>query len=447
MEKRDKLEAIRTLEFAFAERPFHHKYALDAGGLSFGYDPGRPLIRDFSMSIGARDRVFVIGRNGRGKTTLLRLIAGVLAPRVGDRRSAQSVAVGLLRADQHLDPVESNTVLEEIASAEPEGTPSGPGSSPAAMMFEGDDALKKIKRPVGRGEEPRPSGQAHRHAGQPAPARRADEPPRHRVERRPARSHRRIRRGGRHGHAQRDVPPRPGRAAGRLPARRDRRLRRRLPAVPGQGRLAGRVSRAPSPPGRRLRLEAAGERPERKPKELRRLRSEIVAGRSRVLRPLEKRMTAIEKDVETHDASLRRLNGELVKASRAAGRQGRRDLQVDASDEEDDRRTARGAGKAHADHEAKKAGFDARMRELDEAKRASEKGFDASPVYLVIIPSWCKQKVSRNLMTKRRLALLILLALIVVLFPACRRSGERATDRGRIDAASSLSPTGGPRPS
>ena len=61
--------------------------------------------------------------------------------------------------------------------------------------------------------------------------------------------------------------------------------------------MQGSLAAGPPP-----RLEAAGERPKGTPKELRRLRSEIVAGRSRVLRPLETRMTAIEKDVETHDA-------------------------------------------------------------------------------------------------------------------------------------------------
>ena len=45
MEKRDKLEAIKDLEFAFAEKPGFHKYALDVRDLSFAYTPDRPLIR------------------------------------------------------------------------------------------------------------------------------------------------------------------------------------------------------------------------------------------------------------------------------------------------------------------------------------------------------------------------------------------------------------------
>jgi ATP-binding cassette subfamily F protein 3 len=80
MEKREKLDKIAALDFSFSYKPFHGKYMLSASDLSFSYDPARPLIRDFTISIGAGDRVCVVGRNGRGKTTLLKLFAGVLRP-------------------------------------------------------------------------------------------------------------------------------------------------------------------------------------------------------------------------------------------------------------------------------------------------------------------------------------------------------------------------------
>ena len=43
MEKKDKLVAIKDLEFAFTEKPFHHKYAMTLDGVTFGYEPGKPL--------------------------------------------------------------------------------------------------------------------------------------------------------------------------------------------------------------------------------------------------------------------------------------------------------------------------------------------------------------------------------------------------------------------
>ncbi len=144
MEKREKLEAVKDLEFSFAEKPSYHKYAMDVRDVSFAYTPDRPLIRRFSISIGARDRVFVIGRNGRGKTTLLKLLAGDLAPRSGEITSPQSVAPGYFEQTHISTLAGTNTVLEEIMSADPAGDPKRARAIAGGMMFEGDDALKRI---------------------------------------------------------------------------------------------------------------------------------------------------------------------------------------------------------------------------------------------------------------------------------------------------------------
>ncbi len=94
MGKREKLEKIKNMEFAFQEKPFHHKYALSLEGVSFAYRPEKPIIEKLSFQIGARDRVMVVGRNGRGKTTLLKVMAGLLKPQAGQVTYARSVEVG-----------------------------------------------------------------------------------------------------------------------------------------------------------------------------------------------------------------------------------------------------------------------------------------------------------------------------------------------------------------
>jgi ATP-binding cassette subfamily F protein 3 len=50
-------------------------------------------------------------------------------------------------------------------------------------------------------------------------------------------------------------------------------------------------------------------------KELRRLRSEIITEKSKVLKPMEDAIAAAEKDIEKHEALLDRLNREIVDAS------------------------------------------------------------------------------------------------------------------------------------
>lgn len=50
MEKRDKLEKIKSLDFSFVEKPFHGKYVMNVSDLYFSYKPDKPLIKNFNLS-------------------------------------------------------------------------------------------------------------------------------------------------------------------------------------------------------------------------------------------------------------------------------------------------------------------------------------------------------------------------------------------------------------
>ncbi|RFT15780.1 MAG: ABC transporter, ATP-binding protein [Candidatus Saccharicenans subterraneus] len=145
MEKREKLEKIKNMEFAFLEKKFHHKYALSLENVSFAYTPDKPLIRNFSIHIGARDRVMVIGPNGRGKTTLLKLMAGLLRPQSGEITFPKSVSAGYYEQSFAEDMNSTNTVLEEIGSANPQLEPARVRHIAGTLLFEGDEALKPIR--------------------------------------------------------------------------------------------------------------------------------------------------------------------------------------------------------------------------------------------------------------------------------------------------------------
>ena len=68
-------------------------------GVSFGYGGARPLWRDLSFNLRAGDIVALIGANGTGKSTLLRLINGLLKPKAG-RIALQGADTRSLRVDQ-----------------------------------------------------------------------------------------------------------------------------------------------------------------------------------------------------------------------------------------------------------------------------------------------------------------------------------------------------------
>jgi cobalt/nickel transport system ATP-binding protein len=57
---------------------------LEARGLHFGYERGRPVLTGADLALHAGRRTAVLGPNGGGKTTLFRLLAGALAPDGGD---------------------------------------------------------------------------------------------------------------------------------------------------------------------------------------------------------------------------------------------------------------------------------------------------------------------------------------------------------------------------
>ena len=68
---------------------------VDAVGVSMSR-PGRPLFTDLSLTLATGDRLGVVGINGTGKSTLLRVLAGEVAPEGGTVRRGRDVRVGVL---------------------------------------------------------------------------------------------------------------------------------------------------------------------------------------------------------------------------------------------------------------------------------------------------------------------------------------------------------------
>jgi ATP-binding cassette subfamily F protein uup len=66
--------------------------------------PDRPLFEDLSLTLQTGDRLGVVGRNGTGKSTLLRVLAGEAEPEAGAVRRGRGVRIGFLGQDPQLPP-------------------------------------------------------------------------------------------------------------------------------------------------------------------------------------------------------------------------------------------------------------------------------------------------------------------------------------------------------
>ncbi len=105
--------------------------------------PNKPLFDGVSFLVKKRDRLFIAGPNGCGKSTLIKIIADKLAADAGDFEYGYNVSVGYYdQENQNLDP--DNTVLDELWNCYEGLTQTEIRSALALFLFKGDDIEKKV---------------------------------------------------------------------------------------------------------------------------------------------------------------------------------------------------------------------------------------------------------------------------------------------------------------
>lgn len=145
MDQREKLLRIKTLDFSFRAAPFPGRWLMDAANISFSYDQDAPaLINGLNIAVGKNDRIAIIGKNGKGKTTLLNILSGELQAQTGMVKHNQNLTFAYFGQTNinRLNP--EKTIEQELMETQPGCSRGAARKICGIMMFDGDKALKKI---------------------------------------------------------------------------------------------------------------------------------------------------------------------------------------------------------------------------------------------------------------------------------------------------------------
>lgn len=146
LERMEKIELApkppKDIRLSFAEEEVSANDVLEVRGLSFSYGSGE-LIKNLSFLVKRRERVLVLGRNGTGKSTLMKLINSRLSPKAGEVRLGYNIKVGYYdQENRNLSP--NKTVFEEMHDEYPDKKDLEIRSTLALFLFDKDDINKTV---------------------------------------------------------------------------------------------------------------------------------------------------------------------------------------------------------------------------------------------------------------------------------------------------------------
>ena len=132
----------RTIRMSFATEEESAGDVIDVRDLSFSYGE-TPIISNLSFLVRRYERVMILGKNGCGKSTLMKLINSRLTPKEGKIILGYNIKIGYYDQENR-GLTESKTVFEELRDEYPDKTDLELRSTLALFLFDADD----ISRPV-----------------------------------------------------------------------------------------------------------------------------------------------------------------------------------------------------------------------------------------------------------------------------------------------------------
>ncbi len=133
-----------TLSFDFPSPDELKPPMITTDGAAVGYTPGHPILSKLNVRIDPDERLGLLGRNGNGKTTLARLLAGQLKPMEGELHAPGKLKVGYFTQYQVEELDTADTPLEHMTRLMEKATPGAVRAQLGRFGFSGPRATQKV---------------------------------------------------------------------------------------------------------------------------------------------------------------------------------------------------------------------------------------------------------------------------------------------------------------
>ena len=143
-EDMQQLTELETLDFSFNSLDFPANKMISVYSLKFGYTANDIIIDNLNLDVLKNERICIIGKNGKGKSTLLKLLANRLKPLSGNIKIHPELKIGYFVQSDVAQLNDESTIYDSVVSANT-NMPQLARNICGAMMFSGNDMNKKIK--------------------------------------------------------------------------------------------------------------------------------------------------------------------------------------------------------------------------------------------------------------------------------------------------------------
>lgn len=137
-------ESLKKIHFKFPPAPHAGNLVLRTKGLTKSYDGVRNVIENLDLTVENGELLVVAGRNGTGKSTLLRMLAGVDPVSAGEIIPGSGVKIGYFSQDNAETIKGSETIIDYVESRAPTELIPKVRDMLGAFLFRGDDVFKSL---------------------------------------------------------------------------------------------------------------------------------------------------------------------------------------------------------------------------------------------------------------------------------------------------------------